>query len=69
MDNPPLVSVLITTHNRSDLLKRAIESVIRQTYKSLEIIVIDDGSTDNTEDVVNEYLKQHDNIKYIKHIK
>ncbi len=67
MDNPPLVSVLITTHNRSNLLKRAIESAIRQTYKSLEIIVIDDGSTDNTEDVVNEYLKQHDNIKYIKH--
>jgi glycosyltransferase involved in cell wall biosynthesis len=69
MDNLPLVSVLITTHNRSDLLKRAIESALRQTYKRLEIIVIDDGSTDNTEEVVNQYLKQHDNLKYLKHSK
>ncbi len=67
MDNSPLVSVLITTHNRSDLLKRAIESALHQTYKTLEVIVIDDGSTDNTEEVVNEYLKQHDNLKYLKH--
>jgi len=67
MNNPPLVSVLITTHNRSDLLKRAIESALRQTYKTLEVIVIDDGSTDNTEEVVNEYLIQYDNLKYLKH--
>ncbi len=67
MNNPPLVSVLITTHNRSDLLKRAIESALHQTYKTLEVIVIDDGSTDNTEEVVNEYLKQYDNLKYLKH--
>ncbi len=67
MNNPPLVSVLITTHNRSDLLKRAIESALHQTYKTLEVIVIDDGSTDDTEEVVNEYLKQHDNLKYLKH--
>ena len=67
MDTSPLVSILITTHNRSDLLKRAIESAIWQTYKTLEVIVIDDGSTDNTEEVVNEYLKQYDNLKYLKH--
>lgn len=67
MDNSPLISVLITTHNRSDLLKRAIESVLKQTYKTLEVIVIDDGSTDDTEEVVNGYLKQYENLKYLKH--
>lgn len=40
----PLVSVIITTHNRPDLLKRTIQSVVKQTYENLEIIVIDDGS-------------------------
>jgi len=67
MDNSPLISVLITTHNRSDLLKRAIESALKQTYQTLEVIVIDDGSTDDTEKVVNGYLKRYDNVKYLKH--
>lgn len=44
------VTAIITTHNRLDLLKRAIESVYVQTYKNLELIVVDDASTDGTED-------------------
>ena len=42
------VSVIITTHNRLELLKRAVESVMNQTYKNLEVIVVDDHSTDGT---------------------
>ena len=44
-----MVSAIITTHNRADLLKKAIESVKSQTYSDLEIIVVDDASDDNTE--------------------
>ena len=64
-----LVSVLITTHNRVDLLGRAIDSVMNQTYKNIELIVIDDGSSDDTSILVNTYTNKFDNIKYIKHEK
>lgn len=62
----PLVSVIITTKNRQELLKRAIDSVLNQTYKNHEIIVVDDGSTDNTPEVVREYMKEYPNISYIR---
>lgn len=52
----PLISVIITTFNRSDLLDRAIKSVQIQTYGNIEIIIIDDQSTDSsTRDVLNEW--------------
>ena len=51
----PLVSVIIPTYNRANTIKTALESVIRQTYSNIEIIVIDDGSTDNTEQVVGSF--------------
>ena len=50
-----LVSSIITTHNRADLLKRAIESVLNQTYKNIECLVVDDNSTDNTREVCSQY--------------
>lgn len=48
----PLVSVIIPTHNREDLLGRAIRSVLAQSYRELELIVVDDASTDGTREVV-----------------
>ncbi len=57
------VSAIITTHNRASLLKRAIESVLSQTYKDIECIVIDDASDDETEELCSHYP-----IKYV-HIK
>lgn len=60
------VSVVITTHNRSGLLLRAINSVVLQTYKNLEIIVIDDNSTDDTESVVKAIQKRDSRILYYR---
>ncbi|MCO4782966.1 MAG: glycosyltransferase [Candidatus Cloacimonetes bacterium] len=50
-----LVSVVIPTYNRRDTLKRAIDSVLSQTYQNIEIIVIDDGSTDDTSQLLASY--------------
>ena len=62
----PLVSIYIPTHNRCELLKRAIDSVLKQTYKNIEILVCDDGSTDGTEDFVKTLCVEHKNIIYLK---
>ncbi len=56
------VSVIIPTYNRAQCVCRAIDSVLRQTYADHEIIVVDDGSTDNTKDVL---LKYNGRIKYV----
>ena len=59
------VSVIIPTHNRAELLRAAITSVLNQTYQEFEIIVVDDASTDKTREVVASF---HDGrIKYIRH--
>ncbi|MEC4817783.1 MAG: glycosyltransferase family 2 protein [Scytonema sp. PMC 1069.18] len=57
-----LVSVVIPTYNRSDYLRLAIESAINQTYKNIEIIISDDGSVDNTQELVESF--QDSRIRY-----
>lgn len=61
----PLVSVVIPTYNRSSTIIRCIESVIQQSYKNIEIIVVDDASTDNTESVIQKYITLN-NFNYLK---
>jgi len=63
----PLVSVVISTFNRAGLITRAINSIQNQTYKNIEIIIVDDASSDNTEDVIKAMLDKR--IRYIRHEK
>jgi hypothetical protein len=61
----PLVSVLIPTHNRSHFVVDAISSVLGQTMQDVEVIVIDDGSTDDTQEKVGEV--QDTRVRYVRH--
>jgi glycosyltransferase involved in cell wall biosynthesis len=62
----PLVTAIITTHNRADLLMRAIDSVLAQSYENLEIIVVDDGSSDNTLEVMTDLIHHYPQIVYLR---
>lgn len=64
-ESKPLVSVIMPCYNATSYLKEAIESIIEQTYKKLEIIVINDGSTDNTLSILKEYTRMDSRLKII----
>ncbi len=61
----PLVSILMLTYNRANFISEAIESVVNQTYKNWELIIIDDGSNDDTSKIIAGL--QDERIKYIHH--
>ncbi len=69
MENTLKVSVIIPTYNRAHLIGRAIESVLNQTFHDFELIVIDDGSIDDTYEVIKEFQKKDNRIIYLKHDK
>ncbi len=55
MNSTPKVSVVVATYNRANLLPRTIDSVLRQKFKDYELIVVDDGSTDSTREILKRY--------------
>ena len=61
----PLVSIIIPTYNREFCIGRAIKSVIDQTFTNWELIVVDNNSTDNTVEVVNNFLDERILVKKI----
>lgn len=65
----PLISVIVPTHNRADLLPEALRSVLAQTFTDWELIVMDDASTDDTESVVAEFAQRDGRIRYVRNEK
>lgn len=67
-DNNPLVSIIIPTHNRRDLIIETLNSVVEQTYRNIELIIVDDHSNDNSEELIQQYIQKHENvnIEYLK---
>ena len=61
----PLFTIVIPMYNASKFIHKALEHLIHQTYKNLEIIVVDDGSTDNCGNIIEEYMKHDKRIKLI----
>jgi glycosyltransferase involved in cell wall biosynthesis len=65
MNSKLTVSIVIPTWNRSSKVVRAINSCLNQTYFINEIIVVDDGSTDDTKEIISKLQFKHPNIKYV----
>lgn len=73
MNREPLVSTVIPTYKRADMLGRAIDSVLNQTYRNVEVVVVDDNNPEtefrwNTELIMEKYIN-NPHVKYIKHEK
>ena len=60
----PTISIIIPTYNRAELLKETLDSVLQQAYEQWECIIVDDGSSDNTRQVVENYNKKDTRFKY-----
>jgi glycosyltransferase involved in cell wall biosynthesis len=66
--NPPRVSIIITNHNRADLLAEAIKSVLDQSYQDFEVVVVDDGSKDHSLQVIQAFQQNFpDKVKLYTH--
>jgi glycosyltransferase involved in cell wall biosynthesis len=62
----PIISIILPTYNGGKYIRRAIDSIISQSFNSWELLVIDDGSSDDTESFIKEYIKINSKIIYIK---
>ena len=62
----PEISVVMAVYNREQYVSRAIESILNQTYKDFEFIIVDDGSTDNSSSIIKKYSKLDKRIRYIR---
>ena len=65
MANSPFVSIIIPMYNMEQYISKCLDSVVNQTYKSIEIIVVNDGSSDSSQQIVREYASQHPNLKCV----
>ncbi len=63
----PEISIILPTFNRARHLENAVESVLSQTFGNWELIIVDDGSSDSTFDILDPYIRRFHNIRYMKH--
>ena len=61
----PLISIIIPCYNQENYIKDCLDSIVAQTFKDYEAIIINDGSTDNSLKVIKPYLQKYKNIKLI----
>lgn len=62
------VSIIIPTYNDAGTIEKTLDSVLEQSYEDYEVIIVDDGSTDNTKEIIEKYRKNKDNNDKIKYI-
>ncbi|MCZ2561030.1 glycosyltransferase family 2 protein [Bacteroides fragilis] len=65
MENIDLVSIVVPIYNVEEYLEQCLQSIINQTYSNLEIILVDDGSVDNSLSIIKKYAKIDNRIIYV----
>lgn len=63
------ISIIITAYNVGKFIERTVKSVLSQTYKNIEVVIVEDCSTDNTKDIIEQLAKEDDRIKIVYHEK
>ena len=61
------VSIVVPLYNMEDLVGKCLDSLVKQTYKNLEIVVVDDGSSDNSGKIADEYAAKYPQIAVLHH--
>ena len=61
----PFFSIIIPSYNRAHIINNVLEALQKQSYNDIEIIVVDDGSSDQTKEIITPFLREHKNIKYL----
>lgn len=65
MENNPIISIIIPVFNTAPYIERCLETVFNQSYKNIEIIIVNDGSNDSSHDIISGFIRKHQNINYI----
>lgn len=62
----PKISIIVPVYNKKEYILRTLESITNQVYKDYEVIIVDDGSTDGSSEIIQKYITSYDNFKYYK---
>ena len=62
----PKVSIILPVYQGEKTLRTAVKSIVKQTYKNIELIIVNDGSSDGTDEIISKMMKKYSQIKYIK---
>lgn len=65
MERNPKVSIIVPVYNAEEYLEQCVESILKQTYKNLDIVLVDDGSKDNSSQICDEYVKTDERVQVI----
>ena len=68
MENKEVVSIVIPIYNVEAYLKQCLETIVNQTYPNLEIILVNDGAPDKSEEICKEFFKRDSRIRYVRQV-